>query len=80
MLDSSLPYTLQFQLHTEILRKIQTDEWATGQAIPSERELCNEYGVSRATVREVLKSLTQSGYLIRKQGIGTFVESVKVEL
>lgn len=79
MLDNSLPYTLQFQLRADILKKIQTGEWSTGQLIPSERELCNEYGVSRITVREVLKSLTQSGYLVRKQGVGTFVASAKVE-
>ncbi len=79
MLDSSLPYTLQYQLRAELLKKIQNGAWATGQMIPSERELCDEYGVSRITVREVVRSLAQSGYLIRKQGKGTFVAGEKVE-
>lgn len=79
MLDSSLPISLQFQLRTCLLEKIQSGEWAVGQLIPSERDLCDEYGVSRITVREVLGSLTQSGYLIRKQGKGTFVAEAKIE-
>ncbi len=79
MLDSSLPYTLQYQLRSELLKKIQSGEWATGERIPSERELCDTYGVSRITVREVVSSLSQSGYLVRMQGKGTFVASEKVE-
>ncbi|MBR2281119.1 MAG: GntR family transcriptional regulator [Spirochaetales bacterium] len=79
MLDSSLPVSLQFQLRTQLLEKIQSGEWAVGQLIPSERDLCDEYGVSRITVREVLGSLTQSGYLVRKQGKGTFVAEEKIE-
>ena len=79
MLDSSLPVSLQFQLRTRLLEKIQSGEWAVGQLIPSERDLCDEYGVSRMTVREVLGSLTQSGYLVRKQGKGTFVAEEKIE-
>lgn len=79
MLDSSSPYTLQYQLRSELLKKIQSGVWATGQMIPSERELCEEYGVSRITVREVIGSLAQSGYLVRKQGKGTFVAGEKIE-
>lgn len=79
MLDSSLPVSLQYQLRTQLLEKIQSGEWAVGQLIPSERDLCEEYGVSRITVREVIGSLCQSGYLVRKQGVGTFVAEEKIE-
>lgn len=73
VLDDTLPVTLQYQLRSKLLEKIEKGEWQSGYQIPSERELCNEYGVSRMTVREVLKDLVQEGYLIRKQGKGTFV-------
>lgn len=73
LLDGNLPVTLQYQLKSSLLEKVQTKVWSPGQQIPSERELCEEYGVSRMTVREVLKELVQQGYLVRKQGKGTFV-------
>ena len=78
-LNSNLPVSLQYQLKSILLEKIQSGEWASGQMIPSERELCDEYSVSRITVREVLGSLTKSGFLVRKQGKGTFVAEEKIE-
>lgn len=73
MLDENSPMTLQYQLRMALLQKIESKEWPPGSKIPSERELCNEYGVSRMTVREVLKELVHERCLVRKQGIGTFV-------
>lgn len=79
MLDDTLPVTLQYQLRGKLLEKIERKFWSSGSQIPSERELCDEYGVSRITVREVLKDLVQEGYLVRKQGKGTFVSLPKFE-
>lgn len=79
MLDDKLPVTLQYQLRSKMLEKIQGKVWAPGAQIASERELCDEYGVSRMTVREVIKGLVQDGYLVRKQGKGTFVSLPKFE-
>lgn len=77
MLDDTLPVTLQYQLRSKLLEKIEKKFWSPGSQIPSERELCEDYGVSRITVREVLKELVQEGYLVRKQGKGTFVSLPK---
>jgi GntR family transcriptional regulator len=41
--------------------------------MPSESELSDELGVSRATVRTVLAKLAANGFIIRKQGDGTYV-------
>lgn len=78
MLDSNLPVSLQYQLRSKLLEKINKKEWPNGALIPSERELCDIYGVSRMTVREVLKDLVAKGVLIRKQGKGTFVAEKKI--
>jgi GntR family transcriptional regulator len=56
-----------------ILLDLATVRLTPGAAIPSERQLIQEYGVSRITVREALGQLVNEGYLERVRGKGTFV-------
>ncbi len=49
------------------------DQLHNGEAVPSEWELADLYGVSRLTVRNALDNLTRQGWLIRRHGVGTFV-------
>jgi GntR family transcriptional regulator len=49
-----------------------------GEAIPSERQLSADLGVSRLTVRAALDDLAREGYLVRKRGAGTFVSEPKI--
>ena len=53
--------------------RIRRGDWATGAQLPSERELCEQFGVSRSTVRLALDQLSRAGVLERVQGRGTFV-------
>jgi len=49
-----------------------------GAAIPSERQLSADLGVSRLTVRAALDDLARDGYLVRRRGSGTFVSEPKI--
>jgi GntR family transcriptional regulator len=49
-----------------------------GDAIPAERQLGIDLGVSRLTVRAALDELVREGYLVRRRGAGTFVAEPKV--
>jgi GntR family transcriptional regulator len=51
---------------------------SVGAAIPSERQLSVDLGVSRLTVRAALDELVREGYLVRRRGSGTFVAEPKV--
>jgi len=49
-----------------------------GTAIPSERQLSVDLGVSRLTVRAALGDLAREGYLVRRRGSGTYVQQPKI--
>lgn len=51
---------------------------AIGQAIPSERQLSADLGISRPTLRSVVDELVRDGWLVRQHGRGMFVGSPKI--
>jgi DNA-binding GntR family transcriptional regulator len=53
--------------------RIESGLWRPGQRLPTEPELAASFGVSRATLREALKSLQEDGFLTRTRGAGTYV-------
>ena len=77
--DETLPIPMHYQLYEILLNRIKTNEWSVNQKIPTERELCDLFKVSRITVRQALSVLAKEGYLYRKQGRGTFVTLPRIE-
>ena len=59
---------------------IATERWAEGERLPPERQLCGDFGVSRATLRQALGELEERGLITRHQGRGTFVTTPRVQL
>lgn len=72
------PVPKHSQLRAILLEKISST-WTPHTAIPSERELMAEYGVSRATVREAIRQLVEEEKLYRVQGKGTFVAGHRIQ-
>jgi GntR family transcriptional regulator len=68
--------TKQSQTRDLVLDLIEQLE--VGEAIPSERQLSTDLGVSRLTVRAALDDLAREGYLVRRRGAGTFVSEPKI--
>jgi GntR family transcriptional regulator len=54
------------------------EQLGVGTAIPSERQLSADLGVSRLTVRAALDDLAREGYLVRRRGSGTYVQHPKI--
>jgi len=54
------------------------EQLVVGDAIPSERQLSLDLGVSRLTVRAALDELVREGHLVRRRGAGTFVSEPKI--
>jgi GntR family transcriptional regulator len=68
--------TKQRETRESVLELIESLD--VGSAIPSERQLSVDLEVSRLTVRAALDELVREGYLVRRQGAGTFVAAPKV--
>lgn len=69
--DSSLP--LYQQLQRALREAIESGALGPEDALPSERQLANELGISRITVRKAIDGLADEGLLVRRQGSGNFV-------
>lgn len=76
---SNGPTPLYYQLQEALRARIASGEWVPGDQIPTIRELCSTYGVSRITVAEALTRLAQEGLLMRQQGKGIFVALPKIK-
>lgn len=53
--------------------QIERGVWLPGDRIPTEKELCRMYSISRSPVRQALSELSHERILIRRPGLGTFV-------
>jgi GntR family transcriptional regulator len=63
--------TLSQRLHDELAEMIAAA--SQGDQLPTEPDLAKQLGVSRATLREAMRTFETQGFLLRRQGVGTFV-------
>src|SRR6202795_4138390 len=66
------------RIKSAILRRIETGQLKTGDAVDSERELAKIHHVSLMTARHALAALQQEGMVERRRGAGTFVAPPKI--
>lgn len=72
-LDSAGRAPLYLRLQDALRGAIDRGQLKAQDAIPAERELAQDFKVSRITVRKAIEGLVSEGMLIRRQGAGTFV-------
>lgn len=68
--DSGVP--LYVQLRDHLRARLQASEWGEDDVMPTEEELLEQFGVSRATVRRALGDLVHEGLIVRRAGLGTY--------
>jgi len=69
--DSDVP--LYFQLGGVLLEKVDGGAWRPGDRFPTEREIAEQFGVSRTVIRRALDLLEGDGGIVRVKGSGAFV-------
>ena len=74
-LDESSSLPLYQQLQRALRQAIESRLLGPDDALPPERDLADEFHVSRITVRKAIDGLVSEGLLVRRQGSGTFVSS-----
>lgn len=77
-LDESSSLPLYQQLQRALRQAIESHVLGPDDALPPERDLAEQFHVSRITVRKAIDGLVSDGLLVRRQGSGTFV-SARVE-
>ncbi|WP_051671578.1 GntR family transcriptional regulator [Oribacterium sp. P6A1] len=66
------------QLVESIKNQISTGQLKEDDKLMTEQEFSEAYNVSRITVRKAMELLSDEGFVVKKQGIGTFVASKKL--
>src|SRR5206468_4320738 len=79
ILKRGAPVPLYHQLKTTLLREIEAGRWRAGERIPTEDALIERFKVSKITVRQALRDLSEKGYIRREQGRGTFVQGPPID-
>jgi GntR family transcriptional regulator len=69
--DSAAPRYLQ--IARELKRGIAEGKWPIGARLPTELELCEQFGISRFTARAAVRVLASAGLITRRQRVGTIV-------
>lgn len=70
---------LHTQLRDALVEQITSGVLPPGSRVPSERELCRHYNVSRTTTRRTLSDLTHEGWVYTVVGKGTYVAQGRLE-
>jgi GntR family transcriptional regulator len=73
------PVPLHHQVYLHLKSALDTGEFAAGDRMPTERELCVRYDCSLITVRRALTELAREGRIERTRGRGTFVLKPRIE-
>ncbi len=72
-IDYNKDVTLVQRICTALRKMIRDGVYEVGTQLPNEIELAKLFNVSRATIRSSLQILEQSGIVLRRRGLGTFV-------
>lgn len=78
-IDRSRLEPYYYQVYQILLAQITSRALSPGDMLPPEKDLEEQYGVSRATIRQALDMLVAEGYIYRHRGRGTFISEPAIE-
>lgn len=75
MIDKRKALPLHYQVLDSLRQRLKSGEWSQGELFPPDRHWVESFKVSLVTVRHALNALAQEGWLVRRPGKGTFVQT-----
>jgi len=73
-----MPKSASHDVAARLRQRILAGEWRAGR-LPPERDLAQEFGIARNTLRKAFDTLERDGMLVRRVGHGTFVINPEVD-
>lgn len=67
------------EIANKLRSQIQAGVYKAGEQLALEREMCEQYGVSRITIKKAVDQLVKDGLVVKRRGSGTFVKSLADE-
>ena len=67
---------LYLRIASELKQSISAGRYPVGARLPTELELCEQFGISRFTAREAVRVLHAAGLITRRQRVGTVVAAL----
>jgi GntR family transcriptional regulator len=64
---------LYIRAEEALVALLESGDYQSGDQLPPEPELAGQLGISRSTLREVMRTFEERGLITRRQGVGTFV-------
>lgn len=80
IISNSSPVPIYEQIKNSIINQIMNDDLKEDEPIPSIRNLAQDIKISVMTIKKAYDELEQEGYIITKQGKGSFVAPKNTEL
>ena len=71
--------TLSLRIERTLENAIREKKLAVGSKLPTEREMCESFGVSRTALREALRRLSARGLITIQKGSGMYVSEIQIE-
>lgn len=72
-IDHSSTVSLHVQVEQLLRKMVDSSEFSNGKMLPNEIDLARRLAISRTTLRQAINKLVYEGLLIRKKGVGTWV-------
>ena len=78
MINPTSAVPLYVQVADDLRRRIEMGEFSESGVLPSENGFCEEYEVSRATIRKAIQTLVDDDVLDTRHGKGTFIRQPRL--
>lgn len=79
IIDKQSVIPIYYQLFKYFEKRIRSGDYKPGDALPTEIEIAERFGISRMTVRRAIAELANLGMVYTQKGKGTFVARPKLD-